>query len=131
MDEFGLEQLDLVSDQEIKISYPQYTQLLRFNQRIHCDEDGALRFVSNPLVRWLLSTSAVDLDDLEAAYRYGHFPRKSYLGFLLGVGYTLEEFLELDVVKESLSIGEVAAVRQIRERDFALPGTVYRNGRVA
>ncbi len=118
MNGIDLSQLNVVSPQEILSSYPQYSELLRFKKKIHCNADGELRFVPNPLVGWLLSTGAVDLDDLEAAHRYGHFPRSAYLSFLLGVGFTLDYFLTLDVVQDALSRGMAGRLRRLREQSF-------------
>ncbi len=94
--------LNLVSPAEIKRLFPQYIDLLKLGRQIYCDEVGVLRFVPNELVRWSIQSGSMSLKRLEKAHKEGHFSTKEYLGFLLGAGFPLNRFLELDIVMSLL-----------------------------
>jgi hypothetical protein len=94
--------LNIVSPAEIKRLFPQYIDLLKLGRQIYCDEVGVLRFVPNELVRWSIQSGSMSLKRLEQAHRDGQFSTKEYLGFLLGAGFPLDRFLELDVVMRLL-----------------------------
>lgn len=94
--------LNIVTPDEIKRLFPQYTDLLKLGRQIYCDEVGVLRFVPNELVRWSIQSGSMNLKRLEQAHAEGQFSTKEYLGFLLGAGFPLERFLELDIVMKLL-----------------------------
>jgi hypothetical protein len=94
--------LNLVPPAEIKRLFPQYIDLLKLGRQIYCDEVGVLRFVPNELVRWSIQSGSMSLKRLEQAHKEGHFSTKEYLGFLLGAGFPLNRFLELDIVMSVL-----------------------------
>ncbi len=96
------ETLNIVSPSEIKRLFPQYIDLLKFGRQIYCDEAGVLRFVPNELVRWSLQSGSMSLKRLEKAHSEGQFSTKEYLGFLLGAGFPLDLFLEMDVIMKVL-----------------------------
>ncbi len=94
--------LNLVTPAEIKRLFPQYIDLLKLGRQIYCDEVGVLRFVPNELVRWSIQSGSISLKRLERAHKEGDFSTKEYLGFLLGAGFPLDRFLELDIVMSLL-----------------------------
>jgi hypothetical protein len=58
------------------------------------DEQGVLRYVTNPLVRWL--EDRVSLNDMWIVYRRkGAWTREQFMQFYRDIGYSLSGFEEI------------------------------------
>lgn len=59
------------------------------------DENGRQRFPANPIVRTLLDTGKLSLNDIWAMHDSGMFSRRHMMTFYMDLGYTVDGFAEL------------------------------------
>ena len=62
--------------------------------------DGRQRFVENSLLRHLIDSGMVSLNQLAIDYQAGKFPKEEYLFFYMGIGYSVGGFAELSVFED-------------------------------
>lgn len=59
------------------------------------DDDGTYRFQGDPLIRDLVTTKRVDLNQMCIDFQRGLLPLESYMAFYRGLGYSLSGFVEV------------------------------------
>lgn len=69
-------------------------------QPIGLDERGVARFKKNAIVRLLLETSSLDLNNLGLMEITGSFPKGDYTQLMQLIGYSVSGFGELDTSPE-------------------------------
>jgi len=64
------------------------------------EKDPRQHFIENRVVRLLLKTSKLDLNDLAEMYHMGMFSQQEYAEFYTMLGYTLDGFMELSIFSD-------------------------------